>query len=222
MLFLVILTRKQQEKKKEMERKLDYLLNSWCDCTWGVVIVLTAHSSPSPFRRSPPAEFFAWLLFKSPEWFDLTRHTQSHVQVIVVLNFLCQMCWFRRSCPWTQKHCFWPRAFAWPSSQHSPTNARHRDGTLWRESRSLKVGRREKQELLGAGLTLMEDYVKTKDRAGIPWVLFLPAKLPSAAAHLSIALPLLPIPILQFTTLSVCWCNFCGCHVWQTMKQTRL
>lgn len=49
--------------------------------------------------------------------------------------------------------------------------------------------RREKQELLGAGLTLMEDHMKTKDRTGIPWVLFLPAKLPSAAAHFSIAFP---------------------------------
>ena len=47
---------------------------------------------------------------------------------------------------------------------------------VWRETKYLKVGRKEKQELLGTGLLLSEDHMEPKDRAGIPWALFLPAK----------------------------------------------
>lgn len=51
----------------------------------------------------------------------------------------------------------------------------HERLTLWRGTKYVKVGR-EKQELLGTGLPLTGDHRQPKDRASIPWMLFLPAK----------------------------------------------
>ena len=93
---------------------------------------------PLPFRSSLPAELFAWMLFKSLEWFGLTKHTHSQIQVIVISDFLYHTCWFRSSCPWVQKDYF--GAVAWPSSQCSSVSAwqcGERPNTWkWEEKRS--------------------------------------------------------------------------------------